>query len=155
MNLDTDYRMTIDGKSVGSAKTMDVFNPATGEAFAQAPDASREQLDAAVPAARAAFKPWRARPIAERQAMMRAAGDALMANADDLARLFTHEQGRPVDAAKQEIQGAAMWLHAVSAMTPPVPQNLITCAPYFLFSRTFWRTAHGPSATPPPTEWSS
>ena len=120
MNFDTDYRMTIDGKSVGSAKTMDVFNPATGEAFAQAPDASREQLDAAVSAARAAFKPWRARPIAERQAMMRAAGDALMANADDLARLFTHEQGRPVDAAKQEIQGAAMWLHAVSAMTPPV-----------------------------------
>ncbi len=120
MNFDTDYRMTIDGKSVGSAKTIDVFNPATGEAFAQAPDASREQLDAAVSAARAAFKPWRARPIAERQAMMRAAGDVLMANADDLARLFTHEQGRPVEAAKQEIQGAAMWLHAVSAMTPPV-----------------------------------
>ncbi|TFU06402.1 aldehyde dehydrogenase family protein [Polymorphobacter arshaanensis] len=120
MNFDTDYRMTIDGKSVGSAKTIDVFNPATGEAFAQAPDASREQLDAAVAAARAAFKPWRARPIAERQAMMRAAGDVLMANADDLARLFTHEQGRPVEAAKQEIQGAAMWLHAVSAMTPPV-----------------------------------
>ena len=32
--------------------------------------------------------------------------------------------------------------------TPPVPQYLITSAPYFTFSRTFARTAHGPSATP-------
>ena len=52
MNFADDYRMTIDGKSVGSAKTIDVFNPATGAAFAQAPDCSREQLDAAVDAAR-------------------------------------------------------------------------------------------------------
>jgi acyl-CoA reductase-like NAD-dependent aldehyde dehydrogenase len=119
-NFISDYRMTIGGKAVASASTIDVVNPATGTAFATAPDCSREQLDEAVAAARAAFKPWRDRPIAERQAMIRAAGDALLANADDLARLFTHEQGRPVDAAKQEIQGAAQWLHAVSVMTPPV-----------------------------------
>jgi acyl-CoA reductase-like NAD-dependent aldehyde dehydrogenase len=119
-NFISDYRMTIGGKAVAAAATIEVFNPATGAAFAQAPDCSREQLDEAVAAARTAFKPWRDRPIAERQAMVRAAGDALLANADDLARLFTHEQGRPVDAAKQEIQGAAMWLHSVSGMTPPV-----------------------------------
>jgi len=120
VNFAADYAMTIDGKPVTSATTIDVVNPATGEAFAKAPDCSREQLDAAVASARAAYKPWRARPIAERQAMIKAAGDALLANADDLARLFTHEQGRPVDAAKQEIQGAAAWLHAVAQMTPPV-----------------------------------
>jgi acyl-CoA reductase-like NAD-dependent aldehyde dehydrogenase len=44
----------------------------------------------------------------------------LLANADELARLFTREQGRPVDAAKQEIQGAALWLQAVAGMTPTV-----------------------------------
>jgi acyl-CoA reductase-like NAD-dependent aldehyde dehydrogenase len=120
MNFDTDYRMTIGGKLVDSAAKIDVFNPATGAAFATAPDCSDAQLDEAVAAARAAFKPWRALPIAERQALVRKAGEVLLANAGDLARLFTHEQGRPVDAAKQEIQLGGNWLVQVSEMTPPV-----------------------------------
>lgn len=118
--FDRDYHMTIGGKPVAGVASIDVINPATGETFAQAPDCTPEQLDEAVAAARAAFPAWRAKPIEERQALIRACGDALMAAADDLARLFTREQGRPVDAAKQEIQGAAMWLHAVAGMTPPV-----------------------------------
>jgi acyl-CoA reductase-like NAD-dependent aldehyde dehydrogenase len=118
--FDSDYRMTIGGKPVAGTASIDVINPATGEAFAEAPDCTPEQLDEAVAAARAAFPAWRAKPIEERQALIRACGDALMAAADDLARLFTREQGRPVEAAKQEIQGAAMWLQAVSGMTPPV-----------------------------------
>lgn len=120
MDFHSDYTMTIDGRGVGGGATIDVVNPATGAAFAQAPDCSREQLDDAVAAAARAFKAWRNVPIEERQALVRRAGDALMAAADDLARLFTREQGRPVDAAKQEIQGAAMWLHAFAGMTPPV-----------------------------------
>lgn len=120
MNFDRDYTMTIDGKPVSAATSMAVINPATGDAFAEAPDAGKAELDAAVNAARAAFKSWKARPIAERQALVKKAGDVLLAHADELGRLFTKEQGRPVDAAKQEIQGAGAWLHAVSGMTPPV-----------------------------------
>jgi acyl-CoA reductase-like NAD-dependent aldehyde dehydrogenase len=118
--FDRDYRMTIGGKPVTGTASITVINPATGEGFAEAPDCTPKQLDAAVAAAKAAFPAWRAKPIEERQALIRACGDALLAAADDLARLFTREQGRPVEAAKQEIQGAAMWLHAVSGMTPPV-----------------------------------
>ena len=120
MNFDRDYTMTINGKGVAGGATIEVVNPATGEAFASAPDCSSAELDAAVSAARAAFKDWKARPISERQALVRQAGDILLANAEELGRLFTKEQGRPVDAAKQEIQGAGAWLHAVSGMTPPV-----------------------------------
>ncbi|MBI1186633.1 MAG: aldehyde dehydrogenase family protein [Alphaproteobacteria bacterium] len=118
--FDRDYVMTIGGKSVSGDATIEVANPATGEAFAAAPDCTRAQLDDAVAAARAAFKTWRNTPIADRQAAVRKAADVLIANADDLARLFTREQGRPVDAAKQEILGAAQWLQAVAAMSPPV-----------------------------------
>ncbi len=120
MQFDRDYTMTIDGKPVSAGATIEVVNPATGEAFAQAPDAGKAELDAAVESARAAFKSWKARPIEERQALVKKAGDVLLANAEALGRLFTKEQGRPVDAATQEIQGAGAWLHAVSKMTPPV-----------------------------------
>lgn len=119
IDFNADYTMTIDGKAVRAPGTIDVVNPATGTTFATAPDCTREQLDQAVESARAAFKTWRSRPIAERQALVRRAGEVLAANAEQLARLFTREQGRPVDAARQEIEGAAQWLQAVSLMSPP------------------------------------
>ena len=120
MNPAQTFVMTINGQAVSADASMEVINPATGAAFAQAPDCSREQLDAAVTAAKAAFKGWRKTPIAERQALVAKAGDILIAQAGDLARLFTREQGRPVDGAKQEILGAGAWMKAVAAMMPPV-----------------------------------
>jgi len=114
------YEMTINGRGVAGAATIDVINPATGEVFAAAPDCSAQQLDEAVAAAKAAYKTWRVTPIEERQALLRKASEAVTANAEALARLFTREQGRPVDAAMLEVQGAAQWLQAVSQMTPPV-----------------------------------
>ncbi|ABS62646.1 aldehyde dehydrogenase [Parvibaculum lavamentivorans DS-1] len=120
MNFHDDYVMTIDGTAVASEATIDVVNPATGKPFAFAPDCSKAQLDAAVAAAGSAFKNWRRTPIAERQAMVAKAGDLLVAHADEMARLFTREQGRPVELAKREIVGAGMWMTAVAEMTPPV-----------------------------------
>lgn len=120
MDFHADYVMTIDGKAVAGKAMIEVVNPATGQAFASAPDCGKAQLDEAVAAAKAAFKTWRNTPITERQAMVAKAGDLLLAHAEEMARLFTREQGRPVDAAVQEIQGAGMWMKAVATMTPPV-----------------------------------
>lgn len=120
MNFAADYVMTIDGRAAPGEASIEVINPATGQPFATAPDCSKEQLDAAVAAAGVAFNDWRRRPIAERQAMVAKAGDLLLTKVDDLARLFTREQGRPVDLAKQEIARAATWLQAVAQMSPPV-----------------------------------
>ncbi|WP_321325345.1 aldehyde dehydrogenase family protein [uncultured Parasphingorhabdus sp.] len=120
MTVNDDYAMTIDGKAVLSEKVIKVINPANGKIFAEAPDCSAEQLDEAVTAAQSAFRNWRDTPIKERQAMVRKAGDLLIEHAAELSRLFTREQGRPVDAAAMEIQGAGTWMHAVAEMTPPV-----------------------------------
>ncbi|MEO1787401.1 MAG: aldehyde dehydrogenase family protein [Pseudomonadota bacterium] len=121
MDMTSNFKMTIGGTGVdGADGAFDVFNPATGEAFDRAPECSPAQLDEAVAAARAAYPTWRATPIDERAALLKKAGDALIGAAEDMARLFTREQGRPVDAAKMEIMGAGQWLHSVAEMRPPV-----------------------------------
>lgn len=120
MNFEQNYEMTIDGKGVGSQRTIDVINPATGSVFAQAPACNAGQLDRAVEAARAAFPLWRKTPLSGRQAALRAAGEALMGVAEDMTRLFTREQGRPLDGARREIKGAARWFKAIAEMSPPV-----------------------------------
>lgn len=114
------YAMTIDGRRVEAVHSIDVVNPASGQVFAAAPDCAPEQLDDAVSAARSAFEKWRDTPIGERQAMVHAAGQALIDNADELGRLFTQEQGRPLEAAIQEVAGAGIWMQAVAKMAPPV-----------------------------------
>jgi len=119
MNLFDHFAMTIDGKSVAGEALIDVVNPATGETFARAPDCTPAQLDAAVASAQRAYPSWRARPIAERQALVAEAGQRLMAKAEEMARLFTLEQGRPVGAAKQEIELGGFWLTQVAKAAPP------------------------------------
>lgn len=114
------FTMTIDGAGVGTEATLPVVNPATGEVFAQAPLATREDLDRAVTAAKKAFVGWRATPVAERQALLRASADAIEAHAKALGELFLREQGRPLEGATAEIHQAANWLRTVAAAEIPV-----------------------------------
>jgi len=117
------FAMTVDGKELSADAAIDVINPATEEVVARAPDMVRDQLDLAVAAARRAFPLWRDTPLAERRAAVAKIGEVLGANADDLARLFTQEQGRPLDKAKAEIMAAAFWCQSVSQMDIPVTVN--------------------------------
>ena len=119
MHFDTDYRMLINGELVGSDETIDVINPAIGHVFASAPDCSLGQLDRAVSAAAAAYAGWRQVPLPERQAALRQAADRIEQAREDLARLFTREQGRPVDGARMEIDMAIAWLRGHAQMAPP------------------------------------
>lgn len=118
--FDRDYRMSINGKLASSATAIDVINPATGEAFAAAPDCSPEQLDDAVHAARAAFRSWKRVPIDERAALLDKAGDVILDHLEELTRLFTREQGRPTEGARGEIALAGNWLKILSKVRPPV-----------------------------------
>src|SRR5271156_520173 len=105
MDFSAGYEMTINGRGVGGSTTIDVVNPANGNPFAKAPDCTRDQLNEAVNTAKSAFKKWRQTPLAERQALVYKAGDRILKYADELAWLFTREQGRPVEGAKMEIVG--------------------------------------------------
>lgn len=120
MNFQAEYRMTIGGRMVAADRSIDVINPATGAVFAEAPDCSAEQLDAAVESARAAFKGWRDTPLEDRQALLRKAARVIEAHSDELARLFTMEQGRPLQGALSEIAVGVAWLDTFAAMQPPI-----------------------------------
>ncbi|NML90664.1 aldehyde dehydrogenase family protein [Sphingobium sp. TB-6] len=113
-NFDSDYRMLIDGRLVTTPKTFEVYNPATEEVIANAPEAGRDQLEEAVAAARRAFPAWRDTPLAERQRIVAAIGAVLDAHAEELMHLLTREQGKPRAGAQWEIGGSSAWCHALA-----------------------------------------
>ncbi|MBO9697531.1 MAG: aldehyde dehydrogenase family protein, partial [Sphingopyxis sp.] len=99
----SDYKMLIGGRLVDGDHQMDVINPATEELFATVARASERQADEAIEAAATAFPAWAEVPLAERQAKVSQLADAIVANADRLARALTQEQGKPLAEAQGEI----------------------------------------------------
>ena len=114
------YAMLIDGEAVTTSATIPVSNPATGEVFAEAPAAGAEELERAVAAATRAFPSWRDTPVMDRKAAVKRASKIIEEHADELAALFTLEQGRPLESAKQEVMGAAFWFKATTWLDIPV-----------------------------------
>lgn len=113
--FDGPYYLSIAGKLVESRDTFDVINPATGEVLAKAPAATAEQLDAAIAAAKAAFKGWAALGYDGRQKYLNAYAEALQAHRDELARLLTQEQGKPLKSmAEPEVDQAISWIRQIA-----------------------------------------
>ena len=103
----TQYKNLIGGKMVEASGWLDVVNPATEQVIGQVPACGSEELDAAVAAARKAFKTWSKTSMDERRAAINAIAGAISANSEELYRLLTSEQGKPHEQAKGEIMGAA------------------------------------------------
>ena len=110
----SDYTMTINGVAAIAERTIDVINPASEETIAHAPDASREQLDQAVAAAKDAFPEWSARSYEERAALVSAIGDRIGEHAEDFKRLLIREQGKARAGAEWEIGGSIIWCHEIA-----------------------------------------
>jgi len=88
----------------------DVRNPATGEVIARLPDVDDAQLERAIAAAVAAQRDWAARAAKERSRLLRRWHDLVVDNADDLARILTSEQGKPLAEARGEILYGASYI---------------------------------------------
>ncbi|HXR57351.1 MAG TPA: NAD-dependent succinate-semialdehyde dehydrogenase [Casimicrobiaceae bacterium] len=88
--------------------SMPVVDPATGDLVGEAPMFGAAETKRAIAAAERAFPAWRAKTAKERGAILRKWNDLMLAHADDLARILTAEQGKPLNEAKGEITiGAA------------------------------------------------
>ncbi|SHO66751.1 succinate-semialdehyde dehydrogenase / glutarate-semialdehyde dehydrogenase [Pseudoxanthobacter soli DSM 19599] len=119
----------VDGRwEDGTGDAIVVTNPATGAVVGQVPKLGRERTQAAIAAASAALADWAATPAKERAGIIRRWYDLIVANADDLARILTAEQGKPFPEARGEIlYGAAFfeWFaeeaKRVSGETIPAP----------------------------------
>ena len=93
----------INGAWVAGDVRFAVHDPATGLKLADVADLGAAQTQAAIDAANAALPAWRSKPAKERAAIMMKWFHLLMANADDLARIMTAEQGKPLPEAKGEV----------------------------------------------------
>jgi acyl-CoA reductase-like NAD-dependent aldehyde dehydrogenase len=114
----SDFVMTIAGEAVPTEATFDVVNPATGKPFAEAPDCTRQQLDAAFDAAAKAARDWKADEAARRAVILRAA-EALQGSMAELAPVLTAEQGKPLGDANVEVIASAIWCQYYANLEVP------------------------------------
>ncbi|WP_430707718.1 NADP-dependent succinate-semialdehyde dehydrogenase [Pseudomonas benzopyrenica] len=93
-----------------SGATVKVDNPATGETLGTIPKLGRAETKRAIDAANRALPAWRALTAKERSAKLRRWYELMIENQDDLGRLMTLEQGKPLAEAKGEIVYAASFI---------------------------------------------
>ncbi len=99
--------MYIDGAWRDSDRTFPVSNPATGARLADVPDAGPDDVAAAIASADRAFPDWAATTAYRRAELLRDAYALMMGRKEALAKLMTEEQGKPLKAARNEVQYAA------------------------------------------------
>ncbi len=100
----------INGQWVKGASRFDVHDPATGAKLADVANLGAAEAEAAIAAADAAWPAWRTKTGKERSALLRKWFDLIMANQDDLGRLMTAEQGKPLAEAKGEVAYGASFV---------------------------------------------
>ena len=93
-----------------SGKTFAVTNPANGDQLATVPDMDETDTRIAIEAAAAAWPAWRSTPAKERANILRKWFNLLMANKEDLARLMTAEQGKPLAESRGEVGYGASFI---------------------------------------------
>ena len=87
-----------------------IYNPATGEPIGEVPNMGRAETRRAIEAAKAAQPAWRALTAKERTARLRRWYELMLENREDLARIMTAEQGKPLAEARGEVAYAASFL---------------------------------------------
>lgn len=122
-------------RDASGGKTMEVVNPATEEVIATVASADKSDVDEAVKAARAALNgPWGKMSARERGRLVSRLADRLLEKADEVARLETLHNGKPIFESRQiEIPAAAEcfeyyagWADKIMGETIPVKGNYLT-----------------------------
>ncbi len=101
--------MLVNGTAASAADEswIEVNNPATGESIDKVPRGSKEDVNAAVEAADAAFGAWSQKTTRDRGLILGRAAELIRRDHKDLARLLTREQGKPIRESTDEVRGCA------------------------------------------------
>jgi len=100
----------INGQWVPGSSRFAVHDPATGAHLADVANLGAQEAEQAIAAANAAWPAWRAKTAKERSTLLRKWYDLLMQHQDDLARIMTAEQGKPLAEAKGEVAYGASFV---------------------------------------------
>jgi acyl-CoA reductase-like NAD-dependent aldehyde dehydrogenase len=106
----------INNEFVSTPKTRHSIDPSTGEPLYEVPLARKEDLETAVAAARTAFKTWSVTPFSKRSSLILEFASAIEEHREDMERLQTMEQGKPLSLAKQELDMSIQWLRTFATM---------------------------------------
>lgn len=107
-----ELRLLVGGEviSASARETIDVLNPATGEAIAALPMATAADLDAALEAAKTGFAKWRKTSADEREGVLRRGAALIRERSKEIGAAITREQGKPLKEAIGEVIYCAMLL---------------------------------------------
>ncbi len=110
INLRKKYQLFIDGewRDSSDGATIKTYNPANGQLLSEIADASKEDVDAAVKAARKAFNSWSKTTVMERAIILNKIADIIDENSEYLATIETMDNGKPI----RETMGADIPLAA-------------------------------------------
>ncbi len=100
----------INGQWISGSSRFDVLDPATGHKLADVANLGPADAEAAIAAANAAWPAWKTKTAKERSILLRKWYDLIMANQDDLGRIMTAEQGKPLPEAKGEVAYGASFV---------------------------------------------
>jgi succinate-semialdehyde dehydrogenase/glutarate-semialdehyde dehydrogenase len=103
-------RAYIGGAWIEGDRLINVLNPADGACIATVPDLGRSEAETAVAAAHKELPRWKALTGKQRAAILRRWHDLMLENRDELARLMTAEQGKPLAESRAEVDYAAAFL---------------------------------------------
>ena len=106
-------------------RTIAVTAPATGEALGTTVDATAEDVDCAVAAARSAFGAWRDTPAQERAKAIRAAATILLDNADELAWLEALDTGNPFQAMRFDVEISVAYMEYFAGLVTEIKGSTI------------------------------
>ena len=106
-------------------QTFDVINPARGDTIAKVANLSREQISAAIDMAYEAQKEWAKKTGKERATILRRWFELMMENSEDLAKILTAEQGKPMAESMGEIAYGASFIEFFSEEAKRVYGELI------------------------------
>lgn len=98
VNLQEKYNLFIGGEFVKSSanETLEVFNPANGKKLADITDATKEDVDLAVKAARKAFEKFRRSTVNQRSEILNKIADIIDENKEFLAKVESMDNGKPI-----------------------------------------------------------
>ncbi|MBM7648538.1 succinate-semialdehyde dehydrogenase/glutarate-semialdehyde dehydrogenase [Bacillus ectoiniformans] len=100
------WKMYINGEWVDGDKKIEIINPAVNEAFATVPDGGTEEAERAADAAYEAFKTWSKKTAGERSAYLNKWFQLIDENKEEIGKLMTEEQGKPLKEAIGEVNYA-------------------------------------------------
>jgi lactaldehyde dehydrogenase/glycolaldehyde dehydrogenase len=138
------YRHFINGQWTDATvkEWIEVENPATGAIIATVPKGSADDADRALVAAHAAQPAWEALPPIERANLLKALARLVLENRDRLSHLVVAEQGKPLQEARGEIEGTALYLNYAAEEARRITGDII---PSDMADEQIWiqRVAHG------------